>query len=99
MTNLTQQLKEEAREKIKELIDHPRTGLKESSDTNKTRMELFGIYDEIIENTAQKVSTESVNRGYETAIRHFKERLEMGQTFEQAVNSMEKNLTKHHEQT
>lgn len=31
---------------IRELIDNPRTGLKESSDTNKTRMELLGMIEE-----------------------------------------------------
>lgn len=33
-------------EQIRELIDNPRTGLKESSDTNKTRMELLGMIEE-----------------------------------------------------
>lgn len=33
-------------EKLKKLLDNPRTGLKESSDTNKTRHGILALFDE-----------------------------------------------------
>lgn len=32
---------------MRELMDDPRTGLRDSSDTNKTRMALLGLLDEV----------------------------------------------------
>ncbi len=43
----TEKWRTEKRALMLELLDNPRTGLKESSDTNKTRMELLGILDEM----------------------------------------------------
>ena len=43
-----QRLKEEVREQMIKLLDDPRTGLKLSSNTNKTRMELLGLVDSLI---------------------------------------------------
>ena len=41
-------------EEIKELIDNPRTGLKESSDTNKTRQSLLGLFENNFETYFQE---------------------------------------------
>jgi len=37
------------KEEILKLLDNPRTGLKESSDTNKTRYAILGIIEELLE--------------------------------------------------
>ncbi len=45
---------QEIKEKLKEMLDNPRTGLKESSDTNKTRMGIFALFDEVLQIISQE---------------------------------------------
>lgn len=54
----TEKWRTEKRTLMLELLDNPRTGLKESSDTNKTRMELLGILDEMTQIATQSVEAE-----------------------------------------
>jgi hypothetical protein len=53
---LLERCQREARENLKELLNHPRTGLRDSSDTNKTRTEIYGIYDDIIAHTLKQAA-------------------------------------------
>jgi hypothetical protein len=41
--------KEEIVEELKGLLNDPRTGLKESSDTNKTRYAILALFDEVFD--------------------------------------------------
>jgi hypothetical protein len=69
--NTTQEWRDEKRAQMLALLDNPRTGLKDSSDTNKTRRELVGMIDEIID----------------THTAHLVERLEGLKLIEVAVSS------------
>lgn len=59
MTTLDKVKQKKAR--MRELLDAPRTGLKPSSDTNKTRMELLGMLDEF-EDIATTLTNEMAER-------------------------------------
>lgn len=47
---------EDIKQRIRALLDEPRTGLRASSDTNKTRMELLGIVDEMQQACDERVA-------------------------------------------
>ncbi len=49
MKDTIQNIIEEAKNELKNLIDNPRTGLKDSSDTNKTRQAILAVVPEIVE--------------------------------------------------
>jgi len=59
-----QEIKQEnttLREELKELLDNPRTGLRESSDTNKTRQSILGMLDDL-ENEKNKALSAQLDR-------------------------------------
>lgn len=53
--------REEIEKEVKEMLDDPRTGLKQSSDTNKTRQAIFAALDEA-HNAALKEVTEWMSK-------------------------------------
>ena len=60
------------KEKLKNLLDDPRTGLKDSSDTNKTRQAILGMFDAYTASLVEKVE-ERVNALKEEKILGFEQ--------------------------
>ena len=56
---------ESKREQLKKLLDDSRTGLRASSDTNKTRSAILAMFDENEKNATQNETVESIVREFQ----------------------------------